>query len=323
MMRAFVADSFTGFGGIRLEQAAMPVADHDRLLVRVVAAGVNVVDHAILHGKMPMVAAPLILGNEGSGVVEQGDAEFPAGTRVAFGGPFGVLEAGAYAEYVAVPKSMLLRVPDNIDLIEAAGLPVAYISAWMALEMGGFEPGKIVFSPGVFGGIGNATFQLARAMGAGLVLSSTGSPGKAALARGAGFDHVIDMNEAALAEAILRETGGRGVDVVVDGLSGPVLSASLEVLAARGTIVTVGYSAGREVAIDVTKLIWKAAQIRGFNFLFESPERWALAWQGISRLLAGQKIKPVVAKVYPFEETPEAMRFLVEGRPAGRVIVRL
>ncbi|MDY0977966.1 zinc-binding dehydrogenase [Massilia sp. CFBP9012] len=222
-----MANSFTGFGGIRLEQTAMPIADQDRLLVRVVAAGVNVVDHAILHGKMPMVAAPLILGNEGSGVVERGDAEFPAGTRVAFGGPFGVLEAGAYAEYVAVPKSMLFRIPDNIDLIEAAGLPVAYISAWMALEMGGFEAGKIVFSPGVFGGIGNASFQLARAMGAGLVLSSTGSPGKAALARAAGFDHVIDMNEAVLAEAILRETGGRGVDVVVDGLSGPVLSASL------------------------------------------------------------------------------------------------
>lgn len=322
-MHAFVADSFTGFGGLHFRQVAMPVADGDCLLVRVVAAGVNVVDHAILHGKMPMVAAPLILGNEGSGVVERGDIDFPTGTRVVFGGPFGVLEAGAYAEFVAVPKSMLYRIPDNIDLIEAAGLPVAYISAWMALDMAGFAPGNVVFSPGVFGGIGNATLQLASAMGASLVVSSTGIPGKVDQARAAGFDHVIDMSTVSLSEAILRLTDGRGVDVVVDGLSGPVLSATLEVLAVRGTVVTVGYSAGREASIDVTNLIWKSAQIRGFNFLLEGAERRMLAWQGVSALLAEGKINPIVAKVYPFEETAEAMKSLVDDRPSGRVIVRL
>lgn len=301
----------------------MPRPTGDRLLVRVAAAGVNVVDHSILHGRMPMVTAPLILGNEGSGVVEQGDADFPAGTRVVFGGPFGVLEAGAYAEFVAVPKSMLYRLPDNIDLIEAAGLPVAYISAWIALEMAGFEPGQVVFSPGVFGGIGNATLQLARARDAALVLSSTSTSGKAERAREAGFEHVIDMQKRSLVEAIRELTDGRGVDVVVDGLSGAVLTAAMEVLAPQGTIVTVGYSAGRASEIDVTNLIWKSAQIRGFNFLLESPERRALAWQGVSALLANKKIRPIVAKVFPFAQTAEALRCLVEDRPSGRVIVSL
>lgn len=322
-MRAFFASSFTGFAGLALQDIPTPMPSEDRLLVRVVAAGVNVVDHSILHGKMPMVAAPLVLGNEGSGIVEQGDSDFPAGTRVVFGGPFGVLEPGTYAEFVAVPKTMLYRVPDNVDLIEAAGLPVAYISAFIALEMAGFASGTVVYAPGVFGGIGNATLQLARALGAGQVISSTASTEKASRARAAGFDHVVDMSTEPLVEAIQRMAGDHGVDVVVDGLSGPILSASLGVLAARGTVVTIGYSAGREAVIDVTNLIWKSAQIRGFNFLLESTERRMMAWQGVSALLAEGKIKPIVAKVYPFKETAEAMRYLVEGRPSGRVIVRL
>lgn len=322
-MRAFVASSFTGFAGLALQDIPTPAHAEERLLIRVVAAGVNVVDHSILHGKMPMVSAPLILGNEGSGIVEHGDADFPAGTRVAFGGPFGVLEPGTYAEFVAVPKAMLYRVPANIDLIEAAGLPVAYISAFIALEMAGFAAGKTVYAPGVFGGIGNATLQLARALGAKQVISSTASSEKANRARTAGFDHVVDMSTEPLVETVRRMTDDYGVDVVVDGLSGPILSASLSILATLGTIVTVGYSAGRDANIDVTNLIWKSGQIRGFNFLLESLERRELAWNSVSFLLAEKKMRPVVDRVFPFGETAEAMRYLVEERPSGRVIVAL
>ncbi|WP_121120204.1 quinone oxidoreductase family protein [Croceibacterium ferulae] len=322
-MRAFVASSFSGFTGLTLRDIPSPTPAEDRLLVRVVAAGVNVVDHSILHGKMPMVTSPLVLGNEGAGIVEHGDTDFPTGTRVAFGGPFGVLEQGTYAEFVAVPKAMLYRVPANINLIEAAGLPVAYISAFIALEMAGFAAGKIVYAPGVFGGIGNATLQLARALGAKQVISSTASSEKASRAHAAGFDHVIDMSTEPLVAAVRRMTEDYGVDVVVDGLSGPILSASLSVLATQGTIVTVGYSAGREANIDVTNLIWKSGQIKGFNFLLETPERWELAWESIQSLLAKEEIRPIVDQVFSFEETADAMRYLVEERPSGRVIVAL
>lgn len=315
-MRAFVASSFTGFAGLALQNIPTPTPAQDHLLIRVVAAGVNVVDHSILHGKMPMVTAPLLLSNEGSGIVEQGDADFPAGTRVAFGGPFGVLEPGTYAENIAVPKAMLYRVPDNIDLIEAAGLPVAYISAFMALEMAGFATGKIVYAPGVFGGIGNATLQLARALSAKQVISSTASTDKASRARAAGFDHVIDMSKVPLVETIRGMTDEYGVDVVIDGLSGPILSASLDVLAPRGTIVTVGYSAGRDATIDVTNLIWKSGQIKGFNFLMESSERREQAWQAVSSLLIDKSIWPVIDRIFSFDETAEAMRYLVEERPS-------
>jgi NADPH2:quinone reductase len=292
-MRAFVASSFTGFAGLAMRDIPMPPPTEGRLLVRVVAAGVNVVDHSILHGRMPMVAAPLILGNEGAGIIEQGDADFPAGTRVVFGGPFGVLEPGTYADFVAVPKTMLYRVPANIDLIEAAGLPVAYISAFIALEMAGSAANKVIYAPGVFGGIGNATLQLARALGAKQVISSTASAEKASRARTAGFDHVVDMSMEPLVETIRHMTDDHGVDVAFDGLSGPILSASLEVLAAHGTIVTVGYSAGRVSNIDVANLIWKSAQIRGFNFLAESLECRDMAWQGVSALFAEEKIRPL------------------------------
>jgi NADPH2:quinone reductase len=97
----------------------------------------------------------------------------------------------------------------------------------------------------------------------------------------------------------------------------------LDVLAPRGTIVTVGYSAGRDATIDVTNLIWKSGQIKGFNFLMESAERREQAWQAVSSLLVEKSIRPVIDRIFPFDETAEAMHYLVEERPSGRVIVAL
>jgi NADPH2:quinone reductase len=125
-MRAMHAESFTGYGGLKPVEAPRPRRADGRVLVRITAAGVTPLDHTILSGGYPRATAPLILGNEGAGVVEDaGDSAFPVGARVMFSGPYGVSEAGTYSEWVAVRSEDLCVNPDNVDDATAGGLPVA------------------------------------------------------------------------------------------------------------------------------------------------------------------------------------------------------
>src|SRR5260370_16078176 len=127
------------------------------------AAGVKRLDHTILSGNVPHhVKAPLVLGNEGGGGVEGGGGtDFPAGSRVMFFGPYGAFEDGTYSESLAVRKEDLCLIPDNIDDVSAAGIPVAYLTAQVALTRAGFRPGKTVLAPAIGGSVGNAVTQLA------------------------------------------------------------------------------------------------------------------------------------------------------------------
>src|SRR5437660_11235959 len=117
MMRAMRAESFTGYAGLKLVEVPRPRRADGRVLVRITAAGVTPLDHTILSGKFPHhLKAPLVLGNEGAGVVQEGGGTvFPAGSRVMFFGAYGAFEDGAYSEWVAVRKEDLCLSPDNVD----------------------------------------------------------------------------------------------------------------------------------------------------------------------------------------------------------------
>ena len=119
-MRAMRAESFTGYGGLKLVQLPKPVAADERVLIRITAAGVTPLDHTILSGQFHHSKPPLVLGNEGAGVVEEGGGtEFPVGSRVMFFGPYGVFENGTYSEWIAARKQDLCLVPDNVDDVSA------------------------------------------------------------------------------------------------------------------------------------------------------------------------------------------------------------
>src|SRR3989454_5620298 len=215
MMRAMRAESFTGYGGLKLVEVPRPRRADGRVLVRITAAGVTPLDHTILSGGYPRATAPLILGNEGAGVVEDpGDSSFPVGTRVMFCGSYGVSEDGTYAEWVAARAEDLCPVPEAVDDAAAGGLPVAYLTAQITLTQAGFAPGKTVLAPAAGGAVGNAAEQLARAQGAAKAISPTTRPPKPKPARALGFDNVIDLSAESLTDGVARLTGRRGVDVV-------------------------------------------------------------------------------------------------------------
>jgi NADPH:quinone reductase len=323
-MRAMRAERFSGFEALKLVDLPKPVATDGKVLVRITAAGVTPLDHTILFGNFHIPEVPLVLGNEGAGVVEEGGGtDFPAGSRVMFWGTYGAFEDGTYREWIAVRKEDLCLIPNRIDDISAASIPVAYLTAQVALTLAGFRPGKTVLAPAIGGSVGNAVTQLARALGAKHALSSTTSHAKAEQAKALGFGEVIDTSSEKLRDGVRRITDGYGADIVIDGIGGEVLSEALKALALGGSLTTLGYSASRETTIDVTDLIVPQASILSLN-MFRQPRATVTdAWNSIVSLLRSGAIKPIVAKTFPLAEAAEALRYLVEGRPFGRVVLTI
>src|SRR6267154_524501 len=319
-MHAMSAERFGGYQDLKLLEIPKPAVSDGRVVVRVTPAGVTPLDHTILSGGHPRAKAPLVLGNEGAGVIEDaGDSGLAVGSRVMFTGPYGVGENGAWQEWLLVRPEHLALVPEAIDDVVAASVPVAYLTAQVTLTLAGFKPGMTVLAPGIGGSVGNATYQLARAQGAGKVISTAGSAAKAAKARELGFEDVVDLSVEGLAEGARRITAGKGVDIVIESIGGTVTSEALSSLALGGVLITLGYSAGRKTTIDVTDLIWKRARMAGFSLFAQSPTAIATAWRDVIPLIVNGSVKPIVERVYPFGEAGEALGHLVDDRPLGTV----
>jgi len=238
-----------------------------------------------------------------------------------FTGPYGVGENGAWQEFLLVRPEHLALVPDAIEDVVAASLPVAYLTAQRTLMLADFKPGMVVLAPGIGGSVGNATYQLARAQGAGKVISTAGSAAKAAKARELGFEDVVDLSAEGLAEGVRRITAGKGVGIVVESIGGAVTSQALSSLGLGGVLITLGYSAGRKSTIDLTDLIWKRARMAGFSLSAQSTTDIAAAWRDIIPLILAGSVKPIVERVYPLGEAGEALRHLIEDRPFGKVVL--
>jgi NADPH2:quinone reductase len=318
------AEQFSGYEALKLVELPKPAVTDGKVLVRITAAGVTPLDYTILSGNFHTTKVPLILGNEGAGVVEEGGGtDFPAGSRVMFWGAYGAFEDGTYSEWIAVRKEDLCVIPDGVDDVSAAGIPVAYLTAQVALTQAGFRPGKTVLAPAIGGSVGNAVTQLARALGAKHAISSTTNHAKAEQAKALGFNEVIDTSLEKFADGVRRVTDGYGADIVIDGIGGEVLSEALKALALGGSLTTLGYSASRKTTIDVTDLIVPQASIRSLNMFRQPLATVTEAWNAIVSLLQSGAIKPIVAKTFPLKKATEALRYLVEDRPFGRVVLTI
>jgi NADPH:quinone reductase len=323
-MRMILASQFNGYRGLEQVEAPRPQVTDGRVLIRMTAAGVTPLEHTVLTGGHPRAKAPLVLGNEGAGVIEDaGTSGLPVSSRVAFTGGYGVVENGSWEEYVAVRTDDILPVPDSINDVLAASLPVAYLTAMITLTQAGFVPGQTVFAPGIGGSVGNATYQLAKALGASTVISTAGNARKAGRARELGYDNVIDITAESIGDGVRRITHGKGVDIVIESLGGAYTGAALGALALNGTLVTLGYSAGRNTAIDVTDLIWKRSRMFGFALAAQPPAAKLEAWHQVIALIASGAVVPIVERTYPLELAAKALSYLHEERPFGKVVLEV
>jgi NADPH:quinone reductase len=199
-----------------------------------------------------------------------------------------------------------------------------YLSGYLALtEFAKLQPGQTVLAPAIGSAVGMETLQVARRLGASMTISTASTTQKAEQARAAGYEHVIDLSNETMKDGVLRITDGKGVDVVVDGVSGNLTGQALASLAFGGTVVVVGYAGGRQADVSITDIIWKGATIRGFTFRLFKPETVAAAREVLLGYLKAGDLQPTIAKVFPLSDAPEAVRYLIEDRPFGRVLMRV
>lgn len=322
-MKAIRFEQHGGYDELRVTEVPATEPTDTEVLVKMTAAAVNPLDDTVRLGGFPMAAEPpLVPGIEGVGVVERpGASGLAEGTRVMFCGTYGVTRDGTWREYVAAGSREVVPVPEGLTDAEAAAVPVAYLTAQLALKAGGFSSGQSMLVPGIGGSVGNAVVQLARAQGASRVISSTSSTRKAEKARECGFADVLDLSREPLSEGVMRLTKGAGVELAVDSVGGSLVGQALTTLGQGGALVTLGYTAGAKATVNLLDLIAKEARIFGFSLYSQSPEACREAYEIITKLLDEGEITPPVSRNFPLEEAAAAQRYLIEERPFGKVVL--
>jgi NADPH:quinone reductase len=328
-MKAIQYRSFGDYSENRLVDLPQPSLKDGEVLVAMRKTGVNPLDNTFRSGHIYMSTPqnlPRVGGQTGVGVVAQTKShDFLVGDRVLVRGPgFGLSADGTWREFVAAPAAGLSLVPHDIDDDHAAAYlaGAGYLTGYLALtELAMFKPGQTVLAPAIGSSVGMETVQVARRLGASLAISTAGSTEKAERARAAGYEHVIDLSSESLKDGVLRITEGKGVDVVVDGVSGKLTRDVLASLAFGGTLVIAGYAGGRGAEVDVTDIIWKAATIRGFTFRSFAQHTVVAASSTLLEFLKEGALQPTISRVFPMSEAPEAVRYLIEDRPFGRVLL--
>jgi NADPH:quinone reductase-like Zn-dependent oxidoreductase len=332
-MKALVFNRYGKSDNVAFADIPRPALQPDEILVQVHAAGLNPIDPMIPKGTFkPFLKfqLPATLGSDLAGVVvEVGSrvTRFKPGDAV-FASIFD-LGLGSLAEFAVVPESAAALKPANLDFVQAASVPMVALTTWQALkERANVKPGQRVFIPAGAGGIGTFAIQLAKHLGA--KVATTTSAGNVALVRSLGADEVIDYNKQEF-ENVLRD-----YDVVLGTVRGDAIQKSLQILKPKSKVVSLigppdaafGRARGMNFLMVfvfglLSRKIIRRATKRGveYSFLFVHPDGRQLA--EIGELLESGKIRPVIDKVFPFEQAKDALAYLEKGRAKGKVVVQI
>ena len=341
-MRAVVLERFGGPEVLQPRDVARPVPGAQEALVRIRCCGVCHLDLILRSGMRSRVKPPRIIGHELAGeVVEVGTAvtDLAAGERVASfnfqacgqcaecrrgrpslcrdtKGDIGQTRDGGYAEYAVLDRRNLVRVPAGMPLEHACLAACVYAPPYKALRRaGGVERGQSIVVTGASGGLGLATLQLARALGA-RTIAITGSEAKAARLAELGADEVVVSADGAFGAAVRELTGGRGVDLVVELIGSPTFHGALRSLAPGGRIAVIGELHGKPVEINLGLLILKEWEIFGIQSASGPDLVEVLAFMHTHR------IEPPIWKTRPLEQAADAHRELAGRDVVGRTLLK-
>ena len=310
---------------LQLREMPAPDPAAGEVRIRVRAAGVNRADVLQRMGNYPAPpGAPAdIPGMEFAGEVAAlglGARAWAVGDRV-----MGLVPGGGYAESVTVNEALALRVPAAWSFEEAAAVPEAFITAHDALfRQLGLRAGERVLIHAVGSGVGTAALQLAKAFGA-RTFGTSRSAGKLERARALGLDVAIDSSRETFADVVREQTGGAGVDVVLDLVGGPVLAGSIQALARGGRMIVVGLTGGRSAPIDLGAVLNKRLTIVGTvlraRALEEKISVTARFAAEVLPLFDGGLIRPVVERTYPLAQAADAHRQLESNAVFGKLVL--
>jgi putative PIG3 family NAD(P)H quinone oxidoreductase len=322
-MRAIVLESYGEPDVLTLRDVPDPVAGPEEVVVEIVATALNRADLLQRRGFYPGPPMPHeIPGMELSGrVVEAGERAtlWPLGAQV-----MGIVGGGAYAERIAVHERQLMAVPESVTLADAAAIPEVWITAFDALvAQGGLTSGRTALVHAGGSGVGTAAIQIAKAIGARVIV--TASAGKVGRCTALGADLAVDYAIDDFVAAALEFTGGRGVDVVLDVIGGDYVDRNIDAVAVGGRIIQVGVMGGGVTSVNVGKLLPKRAALVG-TVLRARPLEEKIA---ITRRFAAEilplfdvgSVVPVIDRRFPLEAIVDAHVVMEANENVGKIII--
>jgi len=320
-MKAIQVQKHGGPEVLTLVDLPVPAPKPNEALVKIAASGVNFIDVYFREGRYP-AALPFVDGQEAAGTVTEIGAEVKSvkpGDRVAY-----TSALGSYAEYAAVPADRLVRLPDAVKPEQAAAVMLQGMTAHYLLNSTyPLKKGETALIHAAAGGVGLLLVQMAKQIGA-RVIGTAGTADKSRLAREAGADEVINYREQDFETETKRLTGGKGVDVVYDGVGQSTFDKDLNVLRPRGYLVLFGASSGPVAPVDPIKLLQKGSlfltrpSLAHYVATREELERRATDVLG---LVASGKLKLRIEHVYKLQDAQQAHRDLEARKTTGKLLL--
>lgn len=312
---------------LRAGERPDPVAGEGEVLIRVAASGVNRPDVLQRTGNYPVPpGASDIPGLEIAGVIEAGDAAALAEVGLAVGDHVCALVAGGgYAEYCVAPVGQCLPVPRGWSDLDAAGLPETFFTVWSnVFDRGRLQAGETLLVQGGSSGIGVTAIQMAKAMGA-TVIVTVGSDDKAQACLALGADHAINYKTQDFVREVANLTGGRGVDVILDMVAGPYVARELDCLAEDGRLVIIAVQGGVKAEINAGAVLRRRLTITG-STLRPRPVAFKAAIarnlrQHVWPWLESGRIRPVVFRVFPAAQAAQAHALMESNQHIGKLLL--
>lgn len=314
-MKAILVPSPGGPEALVFGEAPEPALRDGEVLVRVRATAVNRADLLQAAGKYPPPPGESeILGLEAAGVVEGTDE------RVCF-----LLPGGGYAEAVAVPRGMLMPVPEGLSFEEAAAIPEAWFTAYLNLfREGALAAGEIVLVHAAASGVGTAAIQLAKDAGASVV-ATVRSAEKAGPLAALGADLVVDTTAVDFAGAVEERFGKSSVGLVLDPVGGATLAGNLRVMARCGRLVLIATMGGATAELDLRAVLSKRLRILGSTLraraLAEKVDLASAFSRDVLPGFADGRFRPLVDSVFPLEKAAEAHRRMAANANVGKIVL--
>jgi NADPH:quinone reductase len=326
-MKAVEITSFGAPDVLRLGSRPAPVPGTGELLIRVSASGINRPDVLQRTGNYPVPpGASDIPGLEVAGVIVEGDlaamaaAGFNIGDRVC-----ALVAGGGYAELCVAPVGQCLPVPQGLSDIEAASLPETFFTVWSnVFERAHLLAGETLLVQGGSSGIGVTAIQIARAMGA-TVIVTAGSDEKCAACRGLGADHAINYKTSDFAEEVKKLTNGKGTNVILDMVAGSYVAREIDCMAEDGRLVIIAVQGGIKAEINAGLVLRKRLTITGSTLRPRSLEFKAAIARALKQkvwpLIASGAIKPVIHSTFAAGDAAKAHALMESNQHVGKIVL--
>ncbi|MVO17343.1 NADPH:quinone oxidoreductase family protein [Parasedimentitalea huanghaiensis] len=319
-MSCWISGDVPGAENLEFCTRPVPEAKSDTVVIQVKAAALNFSDLLMIDGTYQVrPPRPFVPGQEVAGIViaTGENCRWKVGDRIA-----SKVFWGGFAEYVEVREDMAIPIPDNMGFAQAVALPVAYMTAMVALHHSvSVGPQDRVLVHAAAGGVGLAAVEIAHAAGA-QVIGTAGSAEKRALAKQHGADHTVDYREPNWKDQVKELTGDKGATIIVDPVGGDVALQSLRCIARYGTLLIVGFASGEIAKLPSNYLLLKSARAQGVLWSHDQDTEMVVHMTDrLGKLLDSGMINPVVCDNYTLSDLPKALKDLGNRGTMGKVVL--